>query len=84
MGETVFDVDGGLNSERPEPVAKVGVQQHGMTHIIKSVIMVLGNAILLRRTRDSFLKGDPALFGELLEVPLNKLGSIIASDRSNT
>ena len=58
MRNALFDVGGGKDGEGPEPVAKVGVDQHGSGHAAEGEVRSFGNAVLGWRIRDRFFVGD--------------------------
>jgi hypothetical protein len=83
MWHAIFDMNCGLNGERPEPIAQIRIDEHGARHRSEREIATFGDAILAWRFGYGFFVSYPFGFAVLPKFPFGQLGGIVDAEDSD-
>ncbi len=74
---SVSDVDCGVDSERPEEIFEIAVNEHGAYHVLVGLICSFGDAVLTGSIWDGLLVSDSVRLHVLLELTFNVFRGVV-------
>lgn len=77
MWHVVFDMGGGLDGKRPEPMCEIGIKEHSSSHRRKGEVATLSHTVLGRRIRDGFFISDACRVAVSFEFAFDEFRSIV-------
>jgi hypothetical protein len=75
--DTLFYVNGSLDSERPEPISEVGVDEHSARHATNCQVATLGDAVLGGGVGYGFFEGNTVSLAINFHLAMDEFGGIV-------